>query len=852
MEEVLREREELTEERFLKYVRKLSSTELVVGDLIETCNKIKSGGVEIGGSLVRALVGYAVALIRRPETLIKEEKATNTVILALEKIKKEKNPLFLSLFYEHSENLDDVDDIFLCVLYGLGSVQCFGLEGMKSAIASVEIFRKMAEVAGSVRIFRKKEVWGIAPENEEEKVPERFKQMFGVPAGKVLPCFFVSVASAFPAVYERMKICKEFYRKRGYEKEKVRNEFEDRTREIADQMFALVKALSSKDPKIKNNFIEYVFRLYEENKDREKTQYDRGKVKPDGLVICVSNVLTRLLVPISEDRKKAEEVPVSFISRCSYINASEMDAVEGKVIQKQGGIEEEKYFVKLYYAKVLMNQISYVPMGAELSEESKAVRRMKRHAEALKRANSPKYAEISAHLENLSSYVAYLKTLWSSSYLMRGEISVIRFTLMFLKKAMEESEFAALPIFVIEGTLLMMKWMSQAMGEKEEKVPAYLKENIEDRSTAYSVFCAKVLSHPKINVNYKQLAVFLLQYNIYWVKSIPGLVNSLVTYYIEIQKAIRHSVDRIQERTTVTFELNSLMERYEYREEMRRMLEDGARSPKEGQIDLKNAFLLHCVSSLVDVQERGFEELKKTVMIEREIEDAHEDKESLLNNLETSMDMAGSYFRCLSQIEKLLLFLMELAPRAFLNSLVTPQVVSMLNSSIISLAGGRVKEMCVRNKERCGFSAVGHLAARIRMYIVIKSQVIAKGVVRDGMFKADLFKKAVGICEEKGKITQGEKAQCSLFMQRVENVPIRQEEAIEVPEEFLDPLTFAPMTDPVVLKTSNTRVDRATAAMILMNDPIDPFTRDPLTQNDIAEDPELKKRIEEFIRSHRG
>lgn len=51
----------------------------------------------------------------------------------------------------------------------------------------------------------------------------------------------------------------------------------------------------------------------------------------------------------------------------------------------------------------------------------------------------------------------------------------------------------------------------------------------------------------------------------------------------------------------------------------------------------------------------------------------------------------------------------------------------------------------------------------------------------------------------------------------------------DAPEEFLDTLMSTLMKDPVELPTSKNVVDYMTIKKHLMNEPKDPFNRDPLT-----------------------
>ena len=67
------------------------------------------------------------------------------------------------------------------------------------------------------------------------------------------------------------------------------------------------------------------------------------------------------------------------------------------------------------------------------------------------------------------------------------------------------------------------------------------------------------------------------------------------------------------------------------------------------------------------------------------------------------------------------------------------------------------------------------------------------------------------------------------FLSKVETRMLQEEEEDEaygdVPEEFLDPLMYTLMKDPVLLPTSNTVVDRSTIIQHLLSDQHDPFNR---------------------------
>ena len=74
---------------------------------------------------------------------------------------------------------------------------------------------------------------------------------------------------------------------------------------------------------------------------------------------------------------------------------------------------------------------------------------------------------------------------------------------------------------------------------------------------------------------------------------------------------------------------------------------------------------------------------------------------------------------------------------------------------------------------------------------------------------------------------------------------------VDAPDEFMDPLMCTFMTDPVLLPTSNTIIDRATITQHLLNDPHDPFNRKDLTVDMIEPATELKERMTKWVAEKR-
>lgn len=70
----------------------------------------------------------------------------------------------------------------------------------------------------------------------------------------------------------------------------------------------------------------------------------------------------------------------------------------------------------------------------------------------------------------------------------------------------------------------------------------------------------------------------------------------------------------------------------------------------------------------------------------------------------------------------------------------------------------------------------------------------------------------------------------------------------DIPEKFLDPISFDLINDPVKLPSSGVIMDRKIIKQHLLNDEHDPFNRSPLKFHDLLEVPEFKKEIENWVK----
>lgn len=180
------------------------------------------------------------------------------------------------------------------------------------------------------------------------------------------------------------------------------------------------------------------------------------------------------------------------------------------------------------------------------------------------------------------------------------------------------------------------------------------------------------------------------------------------------------------------------------------------------------------------------------------------------------------------------------------------RLVSMLSSVLVKLAGPRGVELKVNNPEQYKFRPKEMLKEIVETMLHFAGYPeFVDAVAANGYYDGQVFAKAAHIAGRTQLLPPGEVEAFEAFVADVaraaQSVADLEASLGEIPDEFLDPLVFTLMKDPVELP-SGYSMDRACITQHLLNDQSDPFTRAPLTTEQLRPNTELKARIEQWIR----
>ena len=189
--------------------------------------------------------------------------------------------------------------------------------------------------------------------------------------------------------------------------------------------------------------------------------------------------------------------------------------------------------------------------------------------------------------------------------------------------------------------------------------------------------------------------------------------------------------------------------------------------------------------------------------------------------------------------------MLKLFTDALADSFTMPEIVQrladMLDYNLDAMVGPKSSNLKVDNLQEYYFNPKALLGEIIDVYINLRDKEnFILAVARDGRsYKPANFDKASFIMNKYKEIKAPEEIVKWEELKKKFAIAKAEDEAAEadlgeIPDEFLDPLIFTLMEDPVILPTSRTIIDRSTIRSHLLSDPHDPFNRVSLKIEDVT------------------
>lgn len=194
--------------------------------------------------------------------------------------------------------------------------------------------------------------------------------------------------------------------------------------------------------------------------------------------------------------------------------------------------------------------------------------------------------------------------------------------------------------------------------------------------------------------------------------------------------------------------------------------------------------------------------------------------------------------------------------KVFTHPTMVDRMSEMLNYFLKNLVGPNRKSFKVKNLQDFSFKPGEIVTDICRIYVNFKNcDTFLSSVSRDGRsYSQELFEQAAQVLMkigQAGELVSDLAAVEKKVGQMAENVKMDEELFSDAPDEYLDAIMSHLMTDPVRLPNSHQVVDRSTIARHLLSDQNDPFTRAPLTMEQVEPMEALKTEIQKWMAGKR-
>ncbi|CDO55114.1 similar to Saccharomyces cerevisiae YDL190C UFD2 Ubiquitin chain assembly factor (E4) that cooperates with a ubiquitin-activating enzyme (E1) [Geotrichum candidum] len=333
--------------------------------------------------------------------------------------------------------------------------------------------------------------------------------------------------------------------------------------------------------------------------------------------------------------------------------------------------------------------------------------------------------------------------------------------------------------------------------------------------------------------------------------ALNNLFHSLMQFYIDVERTGASS--QFEDKFNSRYYISQIFRRIWSNRIYRQKLEHES----ETDIDFFVRFVALLLNDSTYLLDESLSKLIEIHRLQSELLEQHpeERQAELQGQLSSTERMATSYVQLAAETVNLLRLFTSTVPSAFVCPELVDRLAAMLDYNLDALTGPKCRDLKVPNPEKYGFKPKDLLISIVRVYLNLSEQEeFPVAVAKDGRsFKIEIFDRACNILGKRSLMSAQDIDKLAKFAAKAESIRAREEEEDEemgdIPDEFLDPLMYTLMKEPVILPSSKVTIDLSTIKSHLLSDAKDPFNRAPLKLEDVIPNVELKKKIQEFRNS---
>ncbi|KAL6940450.1 hypothetical protein ACO0QE_004351 [Hanseniaspora vineae] len=338
---------------------------------------------------------------------------------------------------------------------------------------------------------------------------------------------------------------------------------------------------------------------------------------------------------------------------------------------------------------------------------------------------------------------------------------------------------------------------------------------------------------------------------------LQNLLFSLLDFYVIVEKTGSSSqfYDKFNSRYYISVILEQVYKIPYYKKSLLNLVDTN--------LDFFTRFVARMLNDLTFLLDEAFTSLVEVhdcyveIQKRKRGESSSNDEEESFEKLKARFLNAGSKAKSSCGLANKSMILFKIFTRDVAPAFTIPEIVdrlaSMLNFNLKILVGPKCNNLIVKNPEKYSFEPKKLLKNLCSIYINLSNEEnFILAVSKDERsFDKKLFDQAINNLYNRLHIVDADFAESlQHFVQNVvEQKMSNEQEELDMndcPDEFLDPLMYTIMNDPVRLPQSNVVIDRSTIKQHLLSDSTDPFNRSPLKLEDVIPETDLKLQIEQY------
>ncbi|KOS21891.1 Ubiquitin conjugation factor E4 [Escovopsis weberi] len=664
-----------------------------------------------------------------------------------------------------------------------------------------------------------------------------------------------------------------------------------------DELFSIANAFIRAGPESRKRTLSWFASIVNTNHKRRAIQVNPAEVSSDGFMVNITAILDRFCEPFMDNSfSKIDKIHVRHIRPHPLVNIQDetklnADQAASDAFLSKDEEGEPNFITDIFFLTLAGHHYGTQAVQSSLKSLDREIKYLQKHITAME-AERPKVAHSPHQLklfeETLRRHQNVLEKSCAMKHTIEGilmdermqslSLKFMRYVTVWLLRVATESDykpglesetiklpmtmspenfFPYLPEYVLQNIVDNFKFVFRLL-------PKLLPNAIGEELIALSITflrCSEFIKNPYLKSSLVSL-LFLGTWPLMHLKrGVLGdlltsikfahdyLLHALIKFYIECESTGAHTA--FYDKFNIRYEIFQVIKCIWINDVYRQQLIKESKSNR--------AFFIQFVNMLLNdttyVLDEAFTKFPKMRQLERELDDPSligEDRQKKEEELQTLGSQATSYMQLANETLEMMRLFTETLSEAFTMPEIVSRLASMLNYNLETLAGKKAAaELSVSNKDKYHFRPIQLISDFVDIYLNLgSSQVFIDAVAADGRsYSVELLDRVTRILTSKHQKDPQDIARFDKLKTKFAAAKELQDKAEldlgEIPADFEDPIMGDLMRDPVLLPSKHI-VDRSTIVQHLLSDAKDPFTRQPMTIDDVVPQPELQDRIEKW------